>query len=75
MILNLLELLMEMGVLKQCLRQEVAAAATSSVKDTDSPGDESDKSFKTMNAHRLIMTTIIRCDFVFLSNFFLPLDI
>lgn len=50
---------MEMGVLKQCLRQEVAAAATSA-KDTDFVGEEADKSVKTMNAHRLIMTTIIR---------------
>lgn len=70
-ILNLLELLMEMGVLKQCLREEVAASTTSA-KDADSPSksttkvpshnpsEEVDKSGKPMNAHRLVMTTIIR---------------
>lgn len=70
-ILNLLELLMDMGVLKQCLREEVAGSA-SSTKDTDSlnkpttkgssfaPGEEPEKPIKPMNAHRLVMTTIIR---------------
>lgn len=62
---------MDMGVLKQCLREEVAATA-SYAKDTESPskvtpkstqltpGEEADKSGKPMNAHRLVTTSIIR---------------
>lgn len=68
-ILNLLELLIEMGVLRQCLRQEVESAT--SAKEADSPnkpmrktpsfttGEDANKA-KMMNAHRLVMTTIIR---------------
>lgn len=69
-ILNIMELLLDMGVLKQCLREEVAASSsakdpespnkTSAKTPLNSPGEEVDKSGKPMNAHRLIMTTIIR---------------
>lgn len=70
-ILNLLELLMEMGVLKQCLRDEALSSSTP-MQDSQSPAknaskgsnhggpEEADKGGKPMNAHRLVMHTIVR---------------
>lgn len=70
-ILNLVELLMEMGVLKQCLRDEAMSSSTP-MQDSQSPGknaskgnnhggtEETDKGGKPMNAHRLVMHTIVR---------------
>ncbi|KAJ8947309.1 hypothetical protein NQ318_004561 [Aromia moschata] len=74
-ILNLVELLLDMGVLKQCLRDE-AAASTAPMPDTTSPGKptgklptggapgslgaDAEKSGKPMSAHRLVMNVIVR---------------
>ncbi|KAJ8932970.1 hypothetical protein NQ314_014301 [Rhamnusium bicolor] len=74
-ILNIVELLLEMGVLKQCLRDE-ALASSASAPDSSSPGKpssklptsgthgslggEADKSGKPMSSHRLVMNTIVR---------------
>lgn len=72
-ILNLIELLMDMGVLKQFLREEAMGNQTSSENTDRSPrkpnkgtqnknsnGPEPEKSAKPMTSHRLIMHTITR---------------
>lgn len=68
-ILNLVELLIDIGVLKQCLRDEaaenVAAQSSSPNKSQKVPpiGSELEKSTKPMTSHRLIMNIIIRYKF------------
>ncbi|CAH0559503.1 unnamed protein product [Brassicogethes aeneus] len=73
-ILNLIELLLDMGVLKQCLRDE-AFACSASFQD-GSPGKagikmptsgtnaslgfEADKNVKPMTTHKIIMNVIVR---------------
>ncbi|RZC42316.1 unc-80 -like protein, partial [Asbolus verrucosus] len=74
-ILNLIELLMDVGVLKQCLRNEAMTGSTSTSGQTTSPGKgqkmpasttsaslggELEKSAKPMTSHRLVMNVIIR---------------
>ncbi|XP_045467085.1 protein unc-80 homolog isoform X2 [Harmonia axyridis] len=72
-ILNLIELLMDMGVLKQFLRDEAMINQTPAESTDRSPrkptkgsqnknsnGPEPEKSVKPMTSHRLIMNTITR---------------
>ncbi|KAG5895326.1 hypothetical protein JTB14_000598 [Gonioctena quinquepunctata] len=73
-ILNVIELLMDMGVLKQCLRDE-AIASTASQQDGSSPDKrggkvprsttqgslgEAEKPEKVISSHRLVMNVIVR---------------
>ncbi|XP_015837453.1 protein unc-80 homolog isoform X13 [Tribolium castaneum] len=73
-ILNLIELLMDIGVLKQCLRNEISGSASTSGQTTSpgktqkmpqsttfaSLGGEIEKSSKPMTSHRIIMNVIIK---------------
>ncbi|KAF5269335.1 hypothetical protein FQR65_LT02637, partial [Abscondita terminalis] len=72
-ILNLVELLMDLGVLKQCLREEVLAEHTPTSIADSSPGskpgkknqsvnstNENDCPSKTVSSHQLIMNIIVR---------------
>lgn len=74
MILNLVELLMDMGVLKQCLRDEAITSFTP-MPDSSSPGKggklppsntrasvgtDPEKTGKPMSSHWLIMNVIVR---------------
>lgn len=69
-ILNLVELLMDMGVLKQFLRDEALAEHMTTPVPDVSPGkkggattttnQDSDKPSKVLSSHRLIMHIIVR---------------
>lgn len=74
-ILNLIELLIEIGVLKQCLKYEAMAGNSSTSAPATSPGKtpkmaksntygslggDAEKTAKPMTSHRLIMNIIIR---------------
>ncbi|KAJ8917160.1 hypothetical protein NQ315_012652 [Exocentrus adspersus] len=74
-ILNLVELLMDMGVLKQCLRDEAANSFTPVADSSTSPsnatkmptsntrgslGTEAEKTGKPISSYRLVMNIIVR---------------